>query len=435
MVSKKITPQGTSELIVWYALIYTYPIYLLGGLYILAPVMGWILFALALYYWSTKGKCRSNGITAGTISYSVIVWLAAMLLMEIALIIGHANFDLGIPKLIKSTIGWAKGWALLAIFIFVGCVLPIREVVIYRACNIIGLQTLLLTPFLIIFFFIGLPGSLYISPLSVVGGPGPEFFEVQLYGINPESGQPRWRFFAPWAPAAGLLANIYFIFALQDASRIWKTFGIIAAITICILCQSRAGFVVLLFTAPFLFFVKKLGNPYSLLWLAILLTLLSVITEPLSDLLESGYEEFKSARTGSSRVRDALARIALQRWSDEALIWGHGIVERGPHLVEYMPIGSHHTWYGLLFVKGIVGFISLAVALFITFTALLLKLPTQPKAGVGIAMLIILSLYALGENLEMLAYLFWPALIIIGACSRPNNRSTKLSQFEARSSR
>ena len=27
---------------------------------------------------------------------------------------------------------------------------------------------------------IGLPGTLYISPLEIVGGPGPEFFEVQL---------------------------------------------------------------------------------------------------------------------------------------------------------------------------------------------------------------------------------------------------------------
>ena len=324
MVSKEITPQGTSELIVWYALIYTYPIYLLGGLYILAPVMGWILFALALYYWCTNGNSRRNELTTGTISYSVIIWLVAMLVMQIALVVGHANFELGIPKLIKSTIGWAKGWALLAIFIFVGCVLPIRDVVIYRACNIIGLQTLILTPFLIIFFFIGLPGSLYISPLSIVGGPGPEFFEVQLYGINPESGQPRWRFFAPWAPAAGLLANIYFIFALQDASRIWKTCGIVAAITICILCQSRAGLIVLLFTAPCLFFVKKLANPYILLGLALLSIVMSIIAEPIVSLFESSYEEFKTARTGSSRVRDALARIAIQRWSDEAPIWGHG---------------------------------------------------------------------------------------------------------------
>ena len=33
----------------------------------------------------------------------------------------------------------------------------------------------------------------------------------------------------------------------------------------------------------------------------------------------------------------------------DAFWFGHGTVAPGPHLVEYMPIGSHHTWFGLLF--------------------------------------------------------------------------------------
>ncbi|PCJ19402.1 MAG: capsular biosynthesis protein [Gammaproteobacteria bacterium] len=423
MVSEKIAPQGTCELVVWYALIYTYPIYLLGGLYILAPVLGWLLFALALYYWVRYPNINGHNKTPSnkpiTIPTNVTIWLIAMLVMEVALIIGHASFDLGIPKLIKSSIGWAKGWALLAIFIFVGAVLPIRNAIIYRACNIIGLQTLLITPFLILFYFIGLPGTLYISPLSIIGGPGPEFFEVQIYGINPESGLPRWRYFAPWAPAAGLLANIYFIFAMQDASRIWRILGITAALMICVLCQSRAGFVVILVTAPIVYLLRKLSNPYILLLLAVGLLFTSILADTLLSILNNAYDDFKSARSGSSRVRDGLARIAIQRWSDEAPIWGHGIVERGPHLVEYMPIGSHHTWYGLLFVKGAVGFAALALAMSSTYICLLRKVVSQPQAGVGIAMLIILSLYTLGENLEILSYLFWPALIIIGRCSRP----------------
>ncbi|PCJ12376.1 MAG: capsular biosynthesis protein [Gammaproteobacteria bacterium] len=419
MVSEKIAPQGTCELVVWYALIYTYPIYLLGGLYILAPVLGWLLFALALYYWVRYPNINGHNKTPSnkpiTIPTNVTIWLIAMLVMEVALIIGHASFDLGIPKLIKSSIGWAKGWALLAIFIFVGAVLPIRNAIIYRACNIIGLQTLLITPFLILFYFIGLPGTLYISPLSIIGGPGPEFFEVQIYGINPESGLPRWRYFAPWAPAAGLLANIYFIFAMQDASRIWRILGITAALMICVLCQSRAGFVVILVTAPIVYLLRKLSNPYILLLLAVGLLFTSILADTLLSILNNAYDDFKSARSGSSRVRDGLARIAIQRWSDEAPIWGHGIVERGPHLVEYMPIGSHHTWYGLLFVKGAVGFAALALAMSSTYICLLRKVVSQPQAGVGIAMLIILSLYTLGENLEILSYLFWPALIIIAS--------------------
>ena len=55
------------------------------------------------------------------------------------------------------------------------------------------------------------------------------------------------------------------------------------------------------------------------------------------------------------------------------LVFGHGIVERGSHLVEFMPIGSHHTWNGLLFIKGGVGMLALAVPLAWTFLEMLLK--------------------------------------------------------------
>ena len=72
--------------------------------------------------------------------------------------------------------------------------------------NVLAAQTLALAPILLAAAFLHLPRQLYVSPLQAVGGPGPEFFAVELYGIEPETGVARWRFFAPWAPAAGLLS-------------------------------------------------------------------------------------------------------------------------------------------------------------------------------------------------------------------------------------
>ncbi len=89
-------------------------------------------------------------------------------------------------------------------------------------------------------------------------------------------------------------------------------------------------------------------------------------------------------------------------------------MERGPHLVEYMPIGSHHTWYGLLFVKGIVGFYSLAIPMLMSLMVLLIKAQRYAVGEAGLAVLLILFLYTFGENLEILAYLYWPGLIIMG---------------------
>ncbi len=142
--------------------------------------------------------------------------------------------------------------------------------------------------------------------------------------------------------------------------------------------------------------------------------MLGMLATSLLALLGDLVETFKSARSESTRVRAALARIAIERWQTEAPVWGHGIVERGPHLVEFMPIGSHHTWYGLLFVKGAVGFVALALPLAWSFIELLVRAQGSPLARAGLAMVLILFLYTFGENLEILAYLFWPALILLG---------------------
>ena len=42
----------------------------------------------------------------------------------------------------------------------------------------------------------------------------------------------------------------------------------------------------------------------------------------------------------------------------------------------------------------------------------------QPLGRVGFAMVLAMLLYSFGENLEMLAYLYWPALVLIGVAAR-----------------
>ena len=139
------------------------------------------------------------------------------------------------------------------------------------------------------------------------------------------------------------------------------------------------------------------------------------IFETIADL----HQQVKDARPGSTRVRAALANLAVQRWQDEAPIWGHGVVETGPKMVEFMPIGSHHSWYGLLFVKGIVGLFALAIPM--VFTCLYLALVCGDKRPVWISILImtIFVCYSFFENLEILAYLLWPALLWLGATLNP----------------
>ena len=157
------------------------------------------------------------------------------------------------------------------------------------------------------------------------------------------------------------------------------------------------------------------------LWLvaAPVVLVLGIFGPVIIEFVNTAMTEFTSARADSSRVRAILGRIAIHRWETEAYWFGHGIVENGPHLVEYMPIGSHHSWYGLLFVKGLLGAIALAVPLAITFIFLLVKAQSKRMARVGLGLTVTLVLYSFGENLEILAYLYWPALMIIGIALKP----------------
>ena len=410
--------RALEDVVVALALASTWGVYLMGGLYVLGPVLGVGLtgiLVLRLYLTGSGINVRQvHSVPAG-----VWVWIAGMLLMLLALEIGHATQKLGIGQTIKSTIGWAKGWALLALFPLAGACLNIRLETILRATGWVALGTLLLTPVFLVAPMAGLPEVLFVSPLKAVGGPGPEFFAIQLYSIEPTDGSTRLRYFTPWSPAAGMIGNMYLIFALADRRKFWKWMGIVSALCMILTSKSRLAMAAALFIWPLALAVSESRRPSLWFSAAFGLLLLTPLAQPFLEWIDSTINSVKSMRADSTRVREALGDIAIDRWWTEAPIWGHGVVERGPHYVEFMPIGSHHTWYGLLFVKGIVGVIALAVPLVWSLLEFAILAFAKSRAGqIALAMVALMLFYSIGENLEILAYLMWPGLLIMGIASR-----------------
>ena len=401
-----VSTMNSDEKLIWYSITYTYFFWILGAMYLVAPVIGWILLLKMAKRFIFD---RQDFI----VTPAQLGWILGMSIMLIALVIAHFDYELGIPKLIKSSIGWAKGWALLAVFPLLGS-LKIRLEVIYRACCIVCKHTLILLPFCILAWLVGLPSTLYVSPLSIIGGPGPEFFSVSLYEIDPGSGNPRWRLFTPWAPALGMMGNLFLNFAIQEKTTRYKVYGILGSLVMILISQSRLGLICCFLLLGYFAFIRWHKSPWLYFIASPAALILGLIGVQAIEKFEMSIAAIKSARAGSTRVREHLAQIALERWVNEALVWGHGIVERGPHLVEYMPIGSHHTWYGLLFVKGLVGAIALALPLLYSLLSLMSEIFKSPVAASAIAVLLQVFLYTFGENLEILAYLFWPGLIIVG---------------------
>ncbi len=410
--SKEIQPQNFPERVVWYAMTWTYVFYLLGATYIVGSVVGWILFAyLLLKLWlQDENTPEEEKIVIPWITW---VWILGMLMMEVALIMGHLDYNLPTSQIIKSSIGWAKGWALIALYPLAGC-LNIRPKLIYRAACVICFQTLVISPLLIAAPLLHLPETLYVSPLKAVGaGLGPTFFDVSLYAVDFD-GQIRQRLFTPWGPALGFVANIYFTLAVREKNKKWRWYGIIGAIYLSQICKSRLAQVCILSTPIFIFVLSRLIRPYILMLLGSASVIAGILATNIMNAVAAFWKNFKAQRAASSRVRAALKEIAFYRAETEAPIWGHGILQMGPHVVEFMPIGSHHTWAGLAFVKGMVGFYSLAIPMLLGFLFLLVKAQNNRDAATGLAILFILFLYTFGENLEILAYLYWPGLIVMG---------------------
>ncbi|WP_299490238.1 O-antigen ligase domain-containing protein [uncultured Shewanella sp.] len=406
MDSKTYTPENSDERLVWYSLTWTYAFWLLGAMYFVAPIIGWILFLRMLKRIILDKKNFS-------FSFANQCWCFGMLVMLLALVIGHLDFQLGILKLIKSSIGWAKGWALIALFPLIGS-LNIRPHILYRATCIVCKHTLIVMPFFFIAWKLNLPAHLYTSPLRFLGGSGPEYFSVTLYEIDPGSGTPRWRLFTPWAPALGMLANMFYIFATQEKNLRYRWYGYVGSLVMILVSQSRLALACYLILMAYFCVIRWYKSPYLYFIASPVVLLLGIFGVQFIDKIEQTLGAIKAARAGSTRVRKHLGDIAVQRWYNEAFTWGHGIVEKGPHLVEYMPIGTHHTWYGLLFVKGIVGAISLAIPFLVSFGILIRYIHQSSTIQVALAFLVQLFLYTFGENLETLAYLYWPGLIILG---------------------
>jgi len=406
------------ESIISKSIIYTFAFYLMGALYLVAPIVGWSLLGMVILRWA-----MNQPLANAQNSYWVVwTWIICALMLEFSLILGHMNFDLGLGKIIKSTIGWAKGWALLSVFLVLGYCLNIRYQLICRAACVIGLIALLITPFLVAAYLLGLPDFLYVSPLKILGGAGDEFFTVILYEIDPGNGSPRWRFFAPWAPAVGLVANLYFLCAWFEKNQKWRVIGLLGNALMIAMAASRMGMIVMLLVPIGVWGLSRLTLPWVMVCASIALLTLATFYEPILYALTDLVSDIKSARADSTRVREALGNIAVYRWQSEAYWFGHGVVESGSHLVEFMPIGSHHNWYGLLFVKGMVGLLSFLIPFVVTSCVLLIKAQYQVSSRLGLGMCLIVWFFSLSENVEALAYMTWPAWLMIGVGMRSELR-------------
>lgn len=403
-----------AEKVIYWTIILTWPFYAIGAMYVVGPVLAWLLggFAAFTLYLGPVMRPDLKGQPPPGI---VLIAYLMMLGMLVVLWVGQRDYGFSTGQMIKSSIGWAKGWALFPLYLTAGACLCVRMEVIVRAYCVLGLHTLILTPIFFVAPIIGLPEQIFTSPLKVVGGPGPEYFTVFLYTIDPANGMPRWQFFTPWSPFAGLIGVIAVLCALEEKNRFWFVCGLLAGLVMVFMTKSRMSIIGVVVCVSVSRGLPLLLKPWACFVLASFSVSMVVIGNTVLTALSDFWTGIRESRANSTRVRDALKRIAKERWASEAYWFGHGSVEPGSHVTEYMLIGTHHTWYGLLFARGMAGMILFAIPIVLMLLVFLARVMVSDRGRLPLGILLSLLLVSFGGNLETQFYIIWPALVMMGA--------------------
>lgn len=255
-----IKPQNLPETIIWYYIIGTYPIYFLGLQYLAVSLLAAFLsFYLLKNWWNqTEETPTSERII---ISPSTWIWLIAVLVIELALVIGHLNFKYGIIEIIKSSLNLYRGWGLFALFTLAGH-LNIRAKLIYRAICILCFQSIFVVLIGTVANLLHFPTISYISPLSALGGgTSPNYVNIFDTILGNVENDRRLQLFAPWSPALGMVGDIYFCLTCQETDKKWRWFGMVGAVTMIVGSVSRLAIVGLPIVLLFVWFLSNLTRP------------------------------------------------------------------------------------------------------------------------------------------------------------------------------
>ncbi|MBF2006461.1 O-antigen ligase family protein [Chlorogloeopsis fritschii PCC 9212] len=414
-------PNNFPEKVIWYSIIGTYIFYFTGLLYFVAAFVGWVLTFYLLKKWWEQTE-RTPIDQRINVPWLVWVWIVCMLAMEVALIIGHIDFNLGMATMIKSTLGWVRGWALWALLPLIAC-LNVRPQLVSRAVCVLCLQTLILFPFYFSAYLLHIPTPWYTVPLNVFGGP-PAAFTIAPYLFEAETGTFRIGFFAPWAAAIGFVGAVYFPLCMYEKDKRWRWIGMAASFLMCLVSGSRLAVLSVFIAWLIPEVIANLHRPFLLFIASGLSVVTGIFYQNILDSIEFLYGGFRNLRKSSSEVRENLDRIAIYRWSD-APITGHGTTEPGPHLVQFMPIGTHNNWTSLLFLKGIVGFFALAIPMVFSFIDLAVKAQKSLVAKIALRIFVAIFLNTFADTIEVSVYLIWPAVVFMGMGFQEQQSKTK----------
>ena len=332
------------------------------------------------------------------------------------------------------------GWLVLGMALFVGRHYRLLTPTIIRAVTVLGAWLLAFgIVSMILYFVVGMPRLIVASPLaSLVPSdlPAVQFhLTMTFFAGEPFLGRewPRLTLFYPWPVALSFTGIAIFLISMQERAFFWRLLGMLGGILAIATSLSRAGYVIFFACLGILFWLKL---EQGLRWLVALaglgLVILAVAAEPgLLNITDVLYDRFTSARAGSSSARHLVYEASFNAFLERPMT-GYGWP--GPYLHPNIPIplGSHSTFYGVLYTGGLITIVPLFLAGMLTLGRLFLRAQNRGSHA-RVAFLIILSLavIAYGEGVYSFIIPVLPAFLWVGGTMADEQR-VPLPFFSAR---
>ena len=96
--------RSVPESMCFWTLALTWPLYGIGALYLVGPILAWLLFAMITVVAYFGETAQPNWALAGAIPPVVWIWIASMTLMLLTLWIGHVNWGLDTAQIVNPVL-------------------------------------------------------------------------------------------------------------------------------------------------------------------------------------------------------------------------------------------------------------------------------------------------------------------------------------------
>lgn len=410
-ITQDNSPLSRSERVIYWTIILTPLWWLLGIQPILYPAVVICLLAAHFSLDQLIQKSLPTYVWAWLVMSIAMLWTAA-------LGINDMGFDLMVAA--AAVVTFAKSYFL----IFACLALPLfnrmRVEIVTRAIAWMAAGFLVTISIQIVMLILNIGGDGYVPPLAQLLPGDRGSLRVMFADFSPFLGisLPRTVLYTPDPPILGLCSLLCFLTCLRERNQSLRRLALLGAVAGLTVSTSRSAFIGL----PIALLIgacleSRLFRQLSLWSMTTTLIGCSIFGMTIEELLRKPVESFTQVRAESSQERAVVVRETLEAWQESPWI-GWGVIRGKAHLYEdvYITLGSFSTYAAVLYLNGIVGFIALITAMFLTlFAAYAAAVRGNANCKWAVGALVALYIACNATPLSWMAVNLWFFFVWLGA--------------------